>query len=73
MTTMSPELRRALEDLLRRVLRGVDPGIDPRRMTDAGRTRAAEAAFRRRVGVVVAVLAVAALLLVVWFGGTAGA
>lgn len=69
---MSPSTIRALEELLRRVLRSPGHGIDPGPQVAAARARAATYRYRRRTLVAVAVALGLAALALGWFSGRSG-
>ncbi|WP_151525490.1 hypothetical protein [Serinicoccus kebangsaanensis] len=58
---------RALEDLLRRVLRAPDHGIEPRRQSVAVRGRVEARRWRAGAVLVAAVVVLAALVLIGWY------
>lgn len=64
---MHPHALRALEDLLRRVLRSPDHGIDPSAVALATRGRVARLRLRREVLLLVLLAAVSALVMLGWF------
>lgn len=63
---MNPHLVRVLEDLLRRVLRSPDHGIDPARMVVGARSRATTRRARREVRIAVLAALGASLVLLGW-------
>ena len=72
MTSMTPAVVRALEDLLRRVLRSTDHGIDPLALSGAVRTEATARRHRRELGIALALAAGALLVPLGWFLGGGG-